>query len=238
MSSETRKTGCAVSTIERRPCKRATRQVARCGRFDGTTAISCRCCGTVTSQIILPSSALRRQANDVHLTIDAGLQIRVSSIVASYARKSAGRAAAIVLDPDTGELLASASYPWPDVDTPESEADNRRSGVGSASGSRAVRALSTGFHVQAGDGGGRASSRRRSSARPRSRARGCRMAGSAPGSRAGIDRSGMTCSTRTRMGRSICTKASSIPATRTSRNWRSRSARSRSSARQPGLGSR
>src|SRR5213078_914236 len=45
-------------------------------------------------------------------------------IVASYARKSSGRAAAIVLDPDTGELLASASYPWPDVETSESETDN------------------------------------------------------------------------------------------------------------------
>ncbi|MEP7310528.1 MAG: FtsW/RodA/SpoVE family cell cycle protein [Acidobacteriota bacterium] len=69
-------------------------------------------------------AALRRRANDVRLTIDAGLQIRVSSIVASYARKSSGRAAAIVLDPDTGELLASASYPWPDADTPEIETDN------------------------------------------------------------------------------------------------------------------
>ena len=68
--------------------------------------------------------ALRRQAHDVRLTIDAGLQVRVASIVASYARKSAGRAAAIVLDPDTGELLASASYPWPDVGTSESDADN------------------------------------------------------------------------------------------------------------------
>jgi cell division protein FtsW (lipid II flippase) len=68
--------------------------------------------------------ALGGQAHDVRLTIDAGLQLRVSSIVASYAKKSAGRAAAIVLDPDTGELLASASYPWPDVGTPGSDGDN------------------------------------------------------------------------------------------------------------------
>jgi cell division protein FtsW (lipid II flippase) len=67
---------------------------------------------------------LRRQANDVRLTLDAGLQFRVTSIVASYARKSSGRAAAIVLDPDTGELLASASYPWPDVGTSDGDADN------------------------------------------------------------------------------------------------------------------
>jgi peptidoglycan glycosyltransferase len=68
--------------------------------------------------------ALGRQARDVRLTIDAGLQVRVTSIIASYAKKSAGRAAAIVLDPDTGELLASASYPWPDLGTSGSDADN------------------------------------------------------------------------------------------------------------------
>jgi cell division protein FtsW (lipid II flippase) len=68
--------------------------------------------------------ALRRQARDVRLTIDGGLQVRVAAIVASYAKKSAGRAAAIVLDPDTGDLLASASYPWPDVGISESDAEN------------------------------------------------------------------------------------------------------------------
>jgi len=68
--------------------------------------------------------ALRRQAHDVRLTIDAGLQVRVTSIVASYARKSAGKAAAVVIDPDTGELLANASYPWPDMGASESDADN------------------------------------------------------------------------------------------------------------------
>jgi cell division protein FtsW (lipid II flippase) len=67
-------------------------------------------------------AALGRHAKDVRMTIDAGLQVRVTSIVASYASKSAGRAAAIVLDPDTGELLASASYPWPDMGTSASDA--------------------------------------------------------------------------------------------------------------------
>jgi cell division protein FtsW (lipid II flippase) len=76
-------------------------------------------------------AALHRQAHDVRLTIDAGFQLRVASIVASYAGKSGGRAAAIVLDPDTGELLASASYPWPDAGTPESEADNREAAADS-----------------------------------------------------------------------------------------------------------
>jgi cell division protein FtsW (lipid II flippase) len=57
--------------------------------------------------------ALRTRPRDVHLTLDAELQIRVSSIVASYGRKAQGKAAAVVLDPETGGVLASASYPWP-----------------------------------------------------------------------------------------------------------------------------
>jgi cell division protein FtsW (lipid II flippase) len=57
--------------------------------------------------------AFMRRSRDVHLTIDADLQLRVSAIVASYARKAQGKAAAVVLDPDTGAVLASASYPWP-----------------------------------------------------------------------------------------------------------------------------
>jgi cell division protein FtsW (lipid II flippase) len=55
-----------------------------------------------------------RQSHDVHLTIDADLQLRVAGIVAAYAQKTAGKAAAVVLDPDSGELLASVSYPEPD----------------------------------------------------------------------------------------------------------------------------
>jgi len=55
-----------------------------------------------------------RQPHDVHLTIDAELQLRAAGIVAAYAQKTAGRAAAVVLDPDSGELLASVSYPKPD----------------------------------------------------------------------------------------------------------------------------
>jgi cell division protein FtsW (lipid II flippase) len=51
---------------------------------------------------------------ELRLTIDARLQARVAAIVAEYARKSAtGHAAAVVIDPATGDLLASVSYPWP-----------------------------------------------------------------------------------------------------------------------------
>ena len=56
-----------------------------------------------------------QRPHDVHLTVDANLQLRVAGIVAAYAQKSAGKAAAVVLDPDSGELLASVSYPWPDA---------------------------------------------------------------------------------------------------------------------------
>ncbi len=58
----------------------------------------------------------RRQ---LRLTIDSRLQSRVAAIVADYARKSeSGHAAAVVIDPATGDLLASVSYPWPEDSTP------------------------------------------------------------------------------------------------------------------------
>jgi cell division protein FtsW (lipid II flippase) len=62
-----------------------------------------------------PVWARFQRPHDVHLTVDANLQLHVAGIVAAYAQKSAGKAAAVVLDPDTGELLASVSYPWPDA---------------------------------------------------------------------------------------------------------------------------
>ncbi|HET9269600.1 MAG TPA: penicillin-binding transpeptidase domain-containing protein, partial [Vicinamibacterales bacterium] len=37
----------------------------------------------------------------------------LAAIVKDYARRAQGRAAAVVIDPDTGALLASVSYPWP-----------------------------------------------------------------------------------------------------------------------------
>ena len=51
-------------------------------------------------------AALRNQPRDATLTIDAGFQYRVSDIVAAYAKKSGTRAAAVVVDPDSGDLLA------------------------------------------------------------------------------------------------------------------------------------
>jgi cell division protein FtsW (lipid II flippase) len=52
---------------------------------------------------------------DLHTTIDARLQQRVAAILARHAGKSAGgRGAAVVLDAETGHVLAAASYPWPE----------------------------------------------------------------------------------------------------------------------------
>jgi cell division protein FtsW (lipid II flippase) len=60
--------------------------------------------------------ALRDRPRDLHLTLDADLQRRVAAIVAGYARKAKGKAAAVVLDADSGALIASVSYPWPALD--------------------------------------------------------------------------------------------------------------------------
>ena len=58
--------------------------------------------------------SMLEKPRDVRTTFDAALQVRASAILAEHVRKSpSGRAAAVVLDPDTGSLLASVSYPWP-----------------------------------------------------------------------------------------------------------------------------
>jgi cell division protein FtsW (lipid II flippase) len=67
--------------------------------------------------------ALRQQPRDETMTIDAGFQYRLSAIVAAYAKKSGTRAAAVAVDPDSGDLLGSASYPWPDGADGEAGAD-------------------------------------------------------------------------------------------------------------------
>ena len=53
---------------------------------------------------------------DLHLSIDARMQLRLASILEKHvraARTAAG--AAVLIDPATGDLLASVSYPWADV---------------------------------------------------------------------------------------------------------------------------
>lgn len=57
------------------------------------------------------------RTRDVTLTIDARLQARLATILAAHAAKSSRRqAAAIAMDPDTGDVLAVASYPFPSLD--------------------------------------------------------------------------------------------------------------------------
>ncbi len=74
------------------------------------------------------------RTRDLRLTIDARLQIRVAEILASAARRSAtGRAAAVVLDPATGDLLASASYPWPRGSRSPGDAEGSRASADSVS---------------------------------------------------------------------------------------------------------
>jgi cell division protein FtsI/penicillin-binding protein 2 len=55
--------------------------------------------------------AVMARSRDLRLTVDARFQSRVASALAERARGR--KAAAVVLDPNTGEVLAMASYPWP-----------------------------------------------------------------------------------------------------------------------------
>jgi cell division protein FtsI/penicillin-binding protein 2 len=58
-------------------------------------------------------TAILGRTRDVRLTIDARLQLAVASILAKAAQSGGGRGAVVVLDPQTGAVLASVSYPWP-----------------------------------------------------------------------------------------------------------------------------
>ncbi len=64
-------------------------------------------------------AAVRRllaRSRDLHITLDAGLQVRTAQTLRLHAqRANAPGGAAIVLDPLTGNLLASVSYPWPET---------------------------------------------------------------------------------------------------------------------------
>jgi cell division protein FtsW (lipid II flippase) len=53
------------------------------------------------------------RTRDVRLTIDARLQLAVASILARAAKAGGGKGAVVVLDAESGRVLASVSYPWP-----------------------------------------------------------------------------------------------------------------------------
>jgi cell division protein FtsW (lipid II flippase) len=73
------------------------------------------------------ASEFLAKSRDVRTTIDARLQLRLSQILATAAKRSeSGHAAAVVLDAATGEVLAVGSYPFPVVDRPiKAAADGR-----------------------------------------------------------------------------------------------------------------
>lgn len=63
--------------------------------------------------------AIREQSRDVRITIDARFQLAVGSIVERAAKQTgSGSGAAVILDADTGEVLASVSYPFGKPATP------------------------------------------------------------------------------------------------------------------------
>ena len=60
--------------------------------------------------------AFLSRSRDITLTVDAPLQAAVADILSKYAARSrTGHAAAVVINPDTGDLLAIGSYPFPNL---------------------------------------------------------------------------------------------------------------------------
>lgn len=58
--------------------------------------------------------AMRARNRDVHTSIDARLQMRASTALRDRIETGGhARGAAVALDPDSGQVLASVSYPWP-----------------------------------------------------------------------------------------------------------------------------
>jgi cell division protein FtsW (lipid II flippase)/cell division protein FtsI/penicillin-binding protein 2 len=53
---------------------------------------------------------------NVRASLDGRLQLLVARALRAHAEAESGRAAAVVLDAGSGDLLASASYPWPDAE--------------------------------------------------------------------------------------------------------------------------
>ncbi len=65
--------------------------------------------------------ALMNQHREVRMAVNAALQERASAILRDHLRKLGNdKGAVVILDPATGELLASVSYPWPSADQFES----------------------------------------------------------------------------------------------------------------------
>lgn len=76
------------------------------------------------------NQAVRDSVFDLHLTVDAKLQIDLQNAIADYIREHFNsnhynimRVSAVVLDAQNGDLLASANYPLPDYDRLREEED-------------------------------------------------------------------------------------------------------------------
>jgi cell division protein FtsI/penicillin-binding protein 2 len=62
--------------------------------------------------------AILTRSRDLRITVDARLQLAVAQILERAAKTSGtGQGAVVVLDADTGRILASVSYPWPVAET-------------------------------------------------------------------------------------------------------------------------
>ena len=76
---------------------------------------------------------VKEEMYDLHLTVDAALQIDLQNSIANYMQekhKGSGhfhlmRVSAVVIDAENGDLLASANYPLPDYDRLRLESDNK-----------------------------------------------------------------------------------------------------------------
>jgi cell division protein FtsI/penicillin-binding protein 2 len=62
---------------------------------------------------------LLQRDRTLKLTVDVRLQLAAGDVLRRWTRESGFGAAAVVLDAETGELLASVSYPWPERLWPE-----------------------------------------------------------------------------------------------------------------------
>ena len=75
-------------------------------------------------------AALQARTRDVHTSLDARLQLRAATALRNQVVTGKNeRGAAVVLDPASGEVLASVSYPWPAVGASgpdEANVDHRR----------------------------------------------------------------------------------------------------------------
>jgi peptidoglycan glycosyltransferase len=66
--------------------------------------------------------ALLGRPRDLHTSIDARMQLRTASALRTRIEGSGrSRGAAVVLDVDTGEVLAAVSYPWPEAESAQDE---------------------------------------------------------------------------------------------------------------------